>query len=192
MITSSQRTQIEAYLKHIKVTKYTINDDGTVDAHEPVVDDLSFIKWGRVDNDFHCDMESLISLEGAPSHVQGNFSCTSNNLTTLEGGPKEVAGWYCCGRNKLTSLRGAPLHAGRFDCTYNALTSYEGAPSTQHFLADLANLLAIYDVGRDQQYVNVSLYSSGRVKCFLHLSHFSVPKSQFIERMIERGLEQYL
>ena len=69
---------------------------------------------------FKCYNNELISLEGAPSHVDGGFLCSNNKLTSLEGAPSHVCGGFYCSHNELTSLEGAPSHVnGNFDCAYN-------------------------------------------------------------------------
>jgi hypothetical protein len=71
----------------------------------------------------------MVSLEGAPSIVEGIFECSYNQLTSLEGAPQTVNGTFDCSYNNLNILKGAPrVIKGDFDCKNNLLVSLEGAP----------------------------------------------------------------
>jgi hypothetical protein len=121
-------SEIKAICEIYKIVKYTINDDGTVDVNDKLVD-LSYknmtklpLKFGKVTGDFCCSYNNLTSLEGSPISVGGSFYCSNNILTSLEGSPKYVDGYFCCYNNILTSLEGSPTSVGgRFWCWRNPL-----------------------------------------------------------------------
>ena len=105
-----------------------LNVDGNVELNFKNLEKLPF-KFGVVKNDFSCQQNDLISLEGAPKKVGGNFRCDNNKLTSLKGSPEKVGGNFSCSFNKLTSLEGSPKEVvDDFFCAYNNLTSLEGAP----------------------------------------------------------------
>lgn len=80
--------------------------------------------------DFHCNNNSLTTLEGAPHSVRGSFDCHNNQLTSLAHSPEYVEGAFWCGFNKLKNLVGAPTSVGDdFVCRGNPLESLDGLPS---------------------------------------------------------------
>ena len=85
------------------------------------------VRFGICNENFICNDNQLISLEGCPSVVGGVFNCIFNQLTSLEGSPKAVGGFFNCNKNFLTTLTGIPdIIGGSFFCNYNQLTSLEG------------------------------------------------------------------
>ncbi len=84
----------------------------------------------EVNGEFDCRYNNLTSLEGGPTIVKGHFNCSINKLTSLKGAPKEVGGYFHANDNNLTSLEGAPVVVGGyFSVSHNQLTSLEGAPT---------------------------------------------------------------
>ena len=117
-----------------------VDVDGDVDCFDKKLKNFSGIKFGRVGGDFHCSINKLSSLNGAPEKVSGDFNCAANNLTSLEGAPKEVGGDFHCNNNVLTSLKGAPEKVGGdFICRNNKLSSLEGAPEEVGDIFDCSN-----------------------------------------------------
>ena len=137
-------------------SKYTINDDFSVD-----VDDSVYfykqdwigripIKLGKVNgsvNIMECNNLTnlkglpnyisgslnisnninLESLEGCPEKIDGDFICTNSKIETLEHGPKYVGRDFIIVRTNLTSLIGSPEKIGKnFNCDYNKLTNLIG------------------------------------------------------------------
>lgn len=117
---------IREFMKKHRKTKYTINDDGTVDVDGSVEiqkDDVANgklpFKFGKVSGDFDCSECELTSLEGAPRKIGGSFDCSYNKLSSLEGGPEEVGGsFYCSNNEELFSLEGAPQKIGSGNFEY--------------------------------------------------------------------------
>ena len=78
------------------------------------------ITFGKVDGNFYCYHNRLVSLKGCPSKAGGDFFCYNNSLISLNGSPTEVAGDFDCCNNKLTSLNGCPREVvGDFSCYAN-------------------------------------------------------------------------
>ena len=87
------------------------------------------VQFGKVNGNFYCEDNQVVSLQGAPTRVGGNFWCGINQLVSLQGAPTQVGGNFYCNYNKLTSLQGAPTQVGGdFYCDDNKLTSLQGAP----------------------------------------------------------------
>jgi hypothetical protein len=134
-IFKEQKSQIDAWLKEMKIKDYVINNDLTVDVDGDV--NLSSknlteipIQFGSVKNFFIIN-NKLTSLVGSPFEVDGYFYCQNNQLTTLKGAPQVVNGTFNCSHNKLTNLKGSPREVdGIFDCSYNLLTNLEGGPES--------------------------------------------------------------
>ncbi len=105
-----------------KISKYTVNDDGSLNVFGNV--DLNGVKMHYLPFDFHyvggyldISYSKLESLRGIPEYMSGSFYSNSTNLKSLEGSPKYVGGEYDCGHNKLESLEGSPKYVGdRFSC----------------------------------------------------------------------------
>jgi hypothetical protein len=87
------------------------------------------LKFGKVTGNFHCYLNKLTSLKGAPYMVGGNFNCSDNRLQNLEYAPKEVGGDFFCQSNQLNSLFGSPrIIPGNFNCFLNKLTTLKNGP----------------------------------------------------------------
>jgi hypothetical protein len=116
------------------ITRYTINDDLSIDVDDNVnltLYSLEYLplKFNYVAGFFVCTENNLKTLEGCPQTVDGFFDCSHNNLKTLEGSPQTVNGNFDCDNNKLKSLEGSPQTVGGgFDCSDNKLTDLEHLP----------------------------------------------------------------
>jgi hypothetical protein len=87
------------------------------------------VAFDQVYGNFDCADRGLISLEGAPRHVEFNFSCEKNQLVDLVGAPKTVNGNFVCTENKLKTLEGGPVYVGgKYQCWDNALENLIGSP----------------------------------------------------------------
>ena len=130
------RMKTEDILKYFKISKFKINEDGTVDVNANLMlVDLKLkklpIKFGKVSGNFYCSNNQLSSLEGCPKEVGISFICSNNQLTSLEGSPEKVGLDFHCSNNQLISLEGCPKKVnGNFDCSNNNLTTLEGGPSS--------------------------------------------------------------
>lgn len=90
----------------------TINADQTVDYSDGVyIQECKLekipIKFNKVDGNFYCQDNSLVTLEGAPNIVTGRFLCQYNNLKNLKGGPS-YAGEYLATDNPIDSIEWLP------------------------------------------------------------------------------------
>jgi hypothetical protein len=88
------------------------------------------VQFGIVNAGFDCgDLNTLVSLEGAPREVHGPFRCQGNLFKTLQHAPREVHGDFFCSGNRLEDLEGAPeIVLGDFFCSKNQLRTLVGAP----------------------------------------------------------------
>jgi len=126
---------VDEILKLLKIKKYTINPDGSIDVIGNVyLNNMNIykipLKFNRVSGHFDCGHNILTSLDGCPNHVGRNFQCNNNQLTSLEGCPNHIGGSFNCSYNQLTSLIGGPNHiGGSFNCNNNQLTSLIGFPN---------------------------------------------------------------
>ena len=126
--------KILSFLEKYEIENTTINKDLTVDVNGNVslwakgLTEIP-IQFGRVEGDFRCNDNNLISLKGCPKYVGGIFNCSNNQLTSLKGSPEEIGGSFYCRWNKLTTLEGCPKYVNLgFYCGNNQLTSLEGCP----------------------------------------------------------------
>ena len=150
------REEVMQVCEKYYITRYTINDDLSIDVGSYVYLDKKGLKYlplkfnyvsGNFDCShnklktlegcpqtvggiFDCEFNKLVSLEGCPQTIEGNFNCGHNGLTSLEGCPQTVTGGFGCSSNELTTLEGCPQTAGKyFDCSYNKkLKSLNGSP----------------------------------------------------------------
>lgn len=129
------KRDIEVWLSSRQITKYTINDDLTVDVDGDVVcgQGIAFIpiQFGTVTGNFWCDTnDRLETLKGCPHTVGKKFTCAYNPaLRSLEFGPKKVGGLYNARQCNLDSLVGAAEEVGgNFNAFQNNLLNIKGAP----------------------------------------------------------------
>jgi len=107
------KDEIEVWLVSIHKNNYTINDNLTVDIHQPVKFLPNNLKQGKIpvkfniaDSSFDVSMCRLLSLVGCPNHVTTHFSCSQNNLRSFEGGPTFVGGDYTAHSNMFDVFDG--------------------------------------------------------------------------------------
>lgn len=130
----SQKTidHINDVCRTLKIEKYTINDDGSIDVDGDVhIKNINYqefpIEFNIVSGDFYCYDNKLTTLIGGPKEVGGVFNCSRNLLTSLDGAPIKVGGQFICSDNKLTSLEYSPEYVGGwFNCNNNLLRSLIG------------------------------------------------------------------
>ena len=162
------RTKIEEWLEEYyhevsnatRASKYTINDDLTIDIDGFFVTDWpgnlpDFIQFNEIRGNFviQGDLRRSVvkkgfmtSLKGCPKIVKGEFNCSRNDLNNLIGGPETVSGNYTCSLNPhLKSLKGiATSIGGDLDCNNKSgLTEKDIPPGTKivgrpnvHYWAD--------------------------------------------------------
>jgi hypothetical protein len=134
------KVRIENWLEEHNITKYSINDDYTIDVkgsvnlrgyEEKKLPD--YIQFGKITEYFYIyKCPKLETLEGCPKEVGKTFDCSQcPKLESLEGAPKEVGGgFYCYKCPKLETLEGCPKEVGwDFWCdNCSNLKSLEGCP----------------------------------------------------------------
>lgn len=109
MITDRVRDQIKTSLSLLRIFKYRIHDDGTVDVDGDVIlnrQQLSCfpVKFGTVNGNFECEnCPNLTSLVGAPREVRGYFSCLDSPIVTLAGFDTHVTRTLYCDFEKVLS-----------------------------------------------------------------------------------------
>jgi hypothetical protein len=87
------------------------------------------LEFDRVDGNFNCSYNRLLTLKGSPSYIGGCFYCTQNNLRSLVGGPTTVVGDLYCINNYLESFEGFPTTiGGNIDAKNNNIKSFKGFP----------------------------------------------------------------
>jgi hypothetical protein len=152
-----KKEDIETWLNNFGITKYTINEDLTIDVDESVnlrKKELTNIpvQFGHIKGSFDCSGNKLMSLKGCPHTIDSYFDCSSNELVTLEFCPKIVVNGMECDNNQLVNLKGAPENLkGTFNCQKNKLTSLEGSPKIIHGSFNCGyNLLTSLEYGPKQ------------------------------------------
>lgn len=119
----TQKEDIQAWLDDMLIENYIIHDDLTVDVKGPVYIssvNLEFIpiQFRRVEGDFDCSDNQLISLEGSPYEITfsekapntGSLFAHMNQLENLDFMPKKIYAYLSCHTNpKLTQLPTADI-----------------------------------------------------------------------------------
>jgi Leucine-rich repeat (LRR) protein len=114
--------------KQFNITKYTINEDHSIDVDGNVylwykgLNEIP-LKFNKVNGFFDCGFNNLISLEGSPREVTDYFNCDNNKLESLKGAPLIVKELHC-NNNNLTSLEYLPDIKGTFHCEGNPVTNF--------------------------------------------------------------------
>lgn len=87
------------------------------------------LKFGKVSGNFHCYLNCLTTLFGAPHTVGGDFNCSNNQLKSLKYSPTNLDGDFFCQENELEKLDGSPqtIH-GNFNCFLNNLKNLKNGP----------------------------------------------------------------
>ena len=106
---------IDEICRKYKISDYTINPDGTIDANQTVIlHKINFgklpIKFNKINGDFNCSWNYLTSLEGSPIEVNGGFYCNDNKLTSFEYAPKIIRGDFGCEWNNIKSFEYFPSY----------------------------------------------------------------------------------
>jgi hypothetical protein len=123
---------------------YVIDSDGAVhvnthiNMYKGTTNRMLPVQFAVVDGSCIFSDRGLISLKGAPLHVNGDFDCSMNALTSLAHAPKTIArmgGQFRCDGNLLTSLAYAPKNAAEIVCNDNRLTNLQDAPPCGHLWA---------------------------------------------------------
>lgn len=109
----TNKEEIENWLNSMRVKKYIINDDLTVDINGPV--DLFGIglrelpvQFGVVRGAFNCGCNSLTSFKGSPKMVLGPANYIHNYMSSLEYSPEHIGGSFLCDFTKINSLKFSP------------------------------------------------------------------------------------
>lgn len=108
-------TDIYDFCEKNNIVHYTVNTNGTIEAHSDVT----------------IHDENIKKLPYKFSTVYGNFFAYTRNLTTLENMPETVTLGFTCEGTKITSLKGAPKFVGsQFSVYGNHITSLDYFPDT--------------------------------------------------------------
>lgn len=144
----TQRSQIEAWLRKMRIKHYSIAADFSVSAEDTVNltrQNLDFIpvQFSIIKGHFSCEYNNLTSLKGCPHTVWQGFNASYNRLTSLEFGPQTVGTGYFVARNQLQSLKHAPqIIPGTFAVAENRLSSLEHGPvEVEDFYLCQSNLI---------------------------------------------------
>lgn len=92
ILTQQQKDQIDQVCAQYNITKYIINNDGTIDVNQ----NISISHRG------------LTQLPFRINKMVGYLDCSNNELTTLEGCPYDIYGAFHCNNNQITSLAFCP------------------------------------------------------------------------------------
>lgn len=109
--------RINAFCRKMKITRYTINEDNSVDVDGSVcLSEINMgeipIQFGEINGSFKCKNAGLTTLKGCPRKVQWNFICTSNHLTSMEHAPVYVGMNFVFFDNPLEDIQHLPEHIG--------------------------------------------------------------------------------
>ena len=101
--------KLKKRLENIK-SRSKVNSDGSLDVEGNVgLTGLGLkeipIKFNKINGDFYCSFNELVTLKNCPIEVNGTFSCSWNQLTSLEGCPKIVDRDFHCHHNKSKFTR---------------------------------------------------------------------------------------
>jgi len=138
-IESTKSSAIKQLLKKYFITpdKVTIDSNGLVNSDYSVIliDGTGVreipVRFNRVEGNFMCNNNQLVTLEGSPVFVEGRLNCDYNNLTSLKGSPQTIGSYFTASNNKLTSLDRGPISVGgNYYCDHNKLTSLHGMAPT--------------------------------------------------------------
>lgn len=100
------------------------------------------IKFKKIKGDFHCHVNQLITLRGAPEEVGGDFLCGSNQLTSLKWSPKTVGKNFVAANNQITTLIDCSTeYAENFILTRNLIKVVDYLPQGVKELCCIDNLI---------------------------------------------------
>ena len=131
-----ENTDIVNICKQYNISNYVVNSDGSID----------------VDNYVDLCNKGLTKLPLKFNKINGEFSCSNNILISLEGSPIEVNEGFFCYGNQLTSFEFSPkIIRGNFNCQYNNIKSFEYFPSfvKGYFYCDCNPIFKVWYLFRD-------------------------------------------
>ena len=138
--TDPQKIEIIKLCKEYNITKYTINDDYSIDVDGNV--DLSSrdltkipIKFNNVTGFFTCVGNQLVDLENAPRRVERNFMCQhqyNGSFISLKGAPEYVGFRFDFNDNEnLKDFTDFPTYVGAtIDARSTGLYSFDCIPES--------------------------------------------------------------
>lgn len=153
--TDPKKIEIIKLCKQYNITKYTINDDYSIDVDDHV--DLSSkkltkipIKFNRVNGYFSCVGNMLVNLENAPRWVERNFMCQNQYYGTfisLKGAPEYVGFRFDFNENEnLKDFSDFPSYVGAtIDARSTGLYSFDCIPesTTRLFIDEYTPLYTV-------------------------------------------------
>lgn len=108
---------IKQWMDKYGITKYTVNEDLTVDVDNSVIlrskqlQDFP-VQFGIVNGDFDCSYNQLTSFKGIPHKINGCLYCSHNQLTHFDCFPTYIDKHIYCSGNLITNVN-------NFDCMFN-------------------------------------------------------------------------
>jgi hypothetical protein len=138
--TDPKKIEIIKLCKEYNITKYTINDDYSIDVDGNV--DLSSknltkipIKFNKVTGFFSCVGNMLVDLENAPRRVERNFMCQNQyygSFISLKGAPDYVGFRFDFNENEnLKDFTDFPTYVGAtMDARSTGLYSFDCIPES--------------------------------------------------------------
>lgn len=211
------REEIENWIETYRFADMTINDDLTVSVKGDLVLSASKLVQATAKNGnllpvqfkdirgggFICRENSLLSLRGTPSAVEGQCVVHTNRLISLKYGPEFVLGGFNCAANQLRSLEYAPeTIGGDFFCDENPIDSLHNIHKQIKTIGGklnigesvMSNMLGILKI-KAVKYVEITgatnpLAHKAVAIINKHLQeHRNIHECQ--EEMIEAGLKEY-
>lgn len=131
------RTEIHNIIRryHLQIDPFSVDEFGRLNVTgNAKICDTKLKKlpltFGKVTGNFHCYLNLLTTLKGAPHTVGGDFNCSNNQLRSLKYSPTHGDGDFFCQENELEKLDGSPqtIH-GNFNCFLNNLKNLKNGPS---------------------------------------------------------------
>jgi len=104
--------------KKYGISKYTINEDGSIDVDDNVdlysmgLTELP-LNFNKVNGYFNCSFNKLTTLKGCPKIITDDFNCNRNKINNLEYGPEIIGGDYYILKNNLYRIDHYPKYIGR-------------------------------------------------------------------------------
>lgn len=168
--------EVRAWLDAMKITKYTIHDDLTVDVEGHVMlgqknlTELP-VQFDLIHGAFAIAFNNLQNLKGCPKKVFGNFWCNNNKLKNLQYGPEEVMGIYDCSCNEINTLEYLPLIMKEgIVCENNNLTSFKGLEKFQ----------SLYSIWAKNNHIASLQYTPAKLAYALHIENNHIENFDYL------------
>lgn len=129
----NSKEDIEDWLFKMKIKKYFIHNDLTIDVFSNV--NLSKkleqpflpVKFGCIHGDFICNHNKLTSFIGFPNYITGDFKCSDNNIAIIDFFPI-CNNNIILSNNNLTTMKNFPESVNNLSLYKNKITSMDYCP----------------------------------------------------------------